>query len=700
MDTTRVRGACRRRQPPGSFAGVRHAPLALVLFLLPASARAQQWNSPDARALADRAIVRRVGAAADTTLHDYRAQAHGFLFFLGAFGEGLTEPPRLIKADQLELEVYWKAPGASKQRIVGWRDRAELPTDIVYHQDHLGIVQNGFGKSIRLGGGDEVQDVPHPLAVGGPQLYDYAIQDTLTLTLPDRQVRVVQLAFRPKEFRASRIVGTAYLDLSTGDLVRLAFNFTPAAYRDASLEDVSVVLDNALYAGRWWLPRHQEIEIRRHAMMLDLPARGIIRGRWDVDGYQFNTGLTAGLFTGPEITVAPKAVRDSFSWRQNLDSAEAAVAEPVRKNDLAALRSEVARVAGRHALSSWRRNGLAVRSLSDLLHVNRVQGVVPGAGWIWRGDEGTLEGRVRASYGFADRHVDGAVSVRLALGGRQVSAEAYREVRDVADRPVVSPVVNSIASQEFGDDYGDYARVSGGRVTLDGSLGGRATWRLGLARETPASLIVRAAPMSGEYRPNPALGGPTVNLVTVALTRAGAGLAVRRDHAFDLSLEAGGIEGGGQYARVAGAGQLLLPLGGTRLLVRGEGGAASAALPAYRTFVLGGRGTLLGDDFREWGGRRVALLHVEWRIPVPFPSISLGAAARTPGSITVAPFIATGWADAPVANTPWGATPGTRLTSGVGLEWLGVFRLEVGYGTQSRHTHVALDVTRDFWSVL
>ncbi|MGH7606362.1 MAG: hypothetical protein ACREME_03400, partial [Gemmatimonadales bacterium] len=121
---------------------------------------AQEWNSQAARALAHRATERRVRAAGDTALRDYKASAHGFVFFLGQFGDGLTEPPRLVKADQLELEVYWKAPQLSKQRIVGWRDRAELPTDINYHRDHLGIVQNNFGRVIRLGEGDEVRDVP------------------------------------------------------------------------------------------------------------------------------------------------------------------------------------------------------------------------------------------------------------------------------------------------------------------------------------------------------------------------------------------------------------------------------------------------------------------------------------------------------------------------------------------------------------
>jgi len=120
-------------------------------LVVAAPAAAQAWNSGGAVALAQRAIARRSQAAADSALRDYKAQAHGFLFFLGQFGEGLADPPRLIKADQLELEVYWKAPASSKQRVVGWRDRAELPTDISYHRDHLGIVQNNFGAALGCG---------------------------------------------------------------------------------------------------------------------------------------------------------------------------------------------------------------------------------------------------------------------------------------------------------------------------------------------------------------------------------------------------------------------------------------------------------------------------------------------------------------------------------------------------------------------
>jgi hypothetical protein len=79
--------------------------------------------------------------------------------------------------------------------------------------------------------------------------------------------------------------------------------------------------------------------------------------------------------------------------------------------------------------------------------------------------------------------------------------------------------------------------------------------------------------------------------------------------------------------------------------------------------------------------------------------VSFGV-ARTPAHITLAPYVAAGWADRSVVGTPWLATPEVRVTTGVGVEWLGVFRVEAGYGVQSRRMHVAFDVTRDFWSVL
>ena len=663
----------------------------LLLVVLPAGASAQAWNGDSALALARRAIERRARAASDTALRDYKAQAHGFLFFLGQFGEGLTEPPRLVKADQLELEVYWKAPQLSKQRIIGWRDRAELPTDINYHRDHLGIVQNNFGSAIRLGEGDEVRDVPHPLGASGIDVYDFALGDTTTIVLPQRAVRVAALRVRPKNFASAAIVGTLFVDLESAELVRMAFNFTPKSYLDAQLEDVSIVLDNALWEGRFWLPYRQELEIRRRATWLDIPARGIIRGRWEIDGYVFNLGLAASWFRGEEITALPKAERDSFPWPGPLSAAIQDIAGPVRQNDLQRVRAEVSRIAGRRALTGLKRQRLGARSLSELVHVNRVEGLAAGAGFVWRTPDDGFEIRGLGSYGFADRAGKGIVAV-TSMDGLELAA--YRQVRDIGDGPVIAPLLNSIASQEFGDDYGDYYRAIGMRVGLRRGIGARGEWHVAAAHEHIASLAVRAAPATGRYRFNPAVHDGYNSVGTLTLRRRSEGFAVRRDVAGEATLELSN-----HYTRVSGAAHVLVPLGPSRILTRVQFGMASAGLLPHRAFVLGGRGTLLGDGFRQWGGRRTALVHVEWRTPVPFVRISAGP-ARTPTTLTLAPYAALGWAAEPIPGTPWQATPGTRATLGLGAEWLGLLRVEAGYGVQSHHLHLAFDITRDFWDIL
>src|SRR2546426_502400 len=383
----------------GRMRVVLAAALALGVLVRPAPAAAQAWNSDAALALARRAVVRRGGAVADSSLHDYKAQAHGFLFFLGAFGQGLADPPRLVKADQLELEVYWKAPASSKQRVVGWRDQAQLPTDINYHRDHLGIIQNNFGAAIRLGEGDEVRDVPHPLSPAGPDIYGFA------------------------------------------------------------------------------LPYRPEIASRRRATWLDVPVGGIIRARWEIDGYVLNLGLANSWFAGDEITFLPKAERDSFPWKEPLGAALQDIAEPVRQNDLERVRAEVEQIAGRRILTGLKGRRLGVRGVSDLLHANRVEGLTAGAGLVVRGGGERRELRARASYGFADHRAKSALSAVDRRGRSALEVSVYREVRDVGDAAVIAPLLNSFASQEFGHDYGDYYLADGGRITYRHGIGVRSEWR-------------------------------------------------------------------------------------------------------------------------------------------------------------------------------------------------------------------------------
>jgi hypothetical protein len=673
---------------------------ACLVLLVPAGILGQDWNSDAAEVLVARGIAQRAVRQGDTTLTDFRVRAHGFVFFLGQLAEGLREPPRLVKSDQLMLQVYWKAPDRSKQVILGWRDRADLPTDIQYHRDHLGIVQNNFSDRIRLGEGDEVRDITHPLAPDGPALYDYALTDSVTLYLPDRAVRVKKVLVRPKDFSEPRVVGSLYFDVETADVVIFQFSFTRSAYLDNTLEDIPILLENGLFEERYWLPYRQEIEIRRRTKWLDLPARGIIRGRWEIEGYEFNVGLPDGLFRGSEIVAAPKAVRDTFTWDEPLHAAIQEVAGPVMTVDLEEVRGQIAETAGAAAMSGLASTRLSVGSISDLLHFNRVEGLAPGLGTIFRPGSKTTEIDIWGSVGISDERAKGRLGVSHRIGGLTLEARAAREIRDVSDEPVISPLLNSVLAQEVGNDYGDYTLLNEAFVGLRrdfGVLGGIA---VSAGVQHSESVAVVATPATGTFRVNPPLGVGTLAVARLTVERRSPVLAVRSGVSGAVTVE-GGTGEGRQYLRLRGTGHAHVSVGATRVVLRVLAGWGSSDLPPYRTFVMGGRGTLVGEEFRRWGGRHTVLGHVEWQLPVPVPAIPLGPFVNTGRRVILSPFVAVGWAGGGVDGLPWQPSEGVRPVAGISLEWFHrFFQIDFGVGLRDGDVSLVVDVTRDLWGIL
>ena len=659
---------------------------------------AQAWNAPVAIALVRRAVDQRAAVEADSTLLSYRTRAHGFVFFLAQVGEGLTEPPRLIKADELDVEVYWQAPNHSKQVVLGWRDGAFLPTDIEYHRDHLGIVTNNFGDVIRIGEGDEVRDAIHPLSHGGLGLYHYALGDSLTIRTGSGEVTVREVQVRPRSFERPLVVGTMFIDTETAELVRFRFSFTPSAYLDRQLEDITIALENARFEGRWWLPYRQEIEIRRRVSYFDFPARGIIRGRWEIEDYDLNVGVPAEVLAGPPIGGLVRPQAGDSGWDEPLSEAIADVAAPINAQDMEALRVEVERIAGSRALGGLPSSRLATGSLSDLARVNRVQGLALGFGAVI-GIGGRVRLLPRIGYGTSDERLTGGLTLLAGAGATQLSIGAGREIRDFADVPVISPVLNSLLAQEAGDDYGDYVLLDAATAGVRHRLDGRTSVELQLGVEESHSVDVASTPANGAYRPNPPLGAGTFGVVRTSVERASGGMAVERDLQGRLSFEAG--EGDGEYLRLAAEGRWLTAAGPGRLLTRAYAGAGTDGLPAYRSFALGGRGTLLGEPFRAYGGRSMALAQAEWRLEVPVPALPLGSFASTGRHLTLAPFVAAGWSERPLANLPYVETDGVRPVAGLAAEWLmGLLRFEVGVGLRSGEVGISIDVNRDWWGIL
>jgi hypothetical protein len=684
---------------------------ALILFavvLASGTLHSQQpWNDQRTRDLVERATERRASQLADTALVDYMATAHGYVTFLAQFGEGFPEPPKIVKADELGLEVYWRAPDLSKQRIIGRRDTLLLPTDINYHRDHLGIVQNNFRNIIRIGEGDEVRDVPHPLSPVGLEVYDFAIRDSLQIRLGSRVLDVYEVRLRPKDDKQPRAVGAVYIDRETGEVVRMAFSFTRAALIDKDLEDVSVVLENALIEGRFWLPRRQEIEIRRTGSWLDYPARGIIRGRWEICCYQVNKGIPASYFAGPEIVMAPpseRAQKPSPFSGQILDSLPPDV-RAVTDEDVRKVQEEARALVREQALARSRSLSMSARHVSDLARFNRVEGLALGTGLLQR-IGGGLDVAASGRYGFSDQQAKGrgAIEYRTGAGSSLVLA-AERDYRDVSDEQETSMARNTIAAQEFGSDYTDTYDVRG--ISLSGSLarfGWRPSFRAAYERHDP--LAVNARPANGQFEPT---------IPATKLHETSLALALDRP----TSITVGGFELGahlgasgihreswapalrGQFLRPSLSIDLQKPFGTSRLLLHtiAAGVFSGDTIPPQHLVYLGGPTTGPGYEFHEFVGRGGFSQRVEYRFLAPFVPIPLGRFGRAPATITLAPFATTVWIDRSASFKP--ARQGWYPAVGLGaLTVFDVLRLDVARGLRDGRWAFSVDIGRDFWSVL
>jgi hypothetical protein len=669
---------------------------------------AQPWNDARTRDLVTRATQRRAALFADSGLADYTANARGYLTFLAQLGEGFLLPPKVIKADELSLEVHWRAPNFSKQWIVGRRDTLLLPTDIQYHRDHLGIVQNNFPDIIRLGDGDEVQDVPHPLSPSGLVAYDFAISDSLRLEIPGKAFDVYEVKVRPRDQTAAAAVGALYISREDAQVVRMAFSFTRAALKDEQLEDVSVILENSLIEQRFWLPRRQEIEIRRSGSWMDFPARGIIRGRWEIRDYVVNTGdtLTARA-PGPEIVLAPAPRRARHTWpaesivEQLPNDVRLATGDDVRRVQ------EEARSLVRQQMLTRRRGVLpAARGFSDVVRVTRAEGLSAGAGLQTRFGSGwsmALSGR----FGFADRESKGRVTVGWERGdGLTIGVRAFREYRDAGDEPEMSRVASSIAAQEFGADYSDPYDVRGLGVTLRSPRGAAARWRFDAGYEWQRPVSITATPSFGRFEPllNVRRGwGPRIALAVERPRIANPEGTEWEAHA-EIRLARVLGDTVARYIRQSGA-AAIYPRWDRNLTIRFAYGSVRGPgpEPVYDRFLLGGPVSLPGYAFHQFASEGFASLRVERRFAAPFPAIPLGRWGRVPGSVTLSPFV--GGAFLGDVSSPRGADPGPPWGNypflGVAvLPFFELVRIDVARGLRDGRWLVTADVSRDFWPIM
>ncbi len=658
------------------------AAVALGLCTAPAPAQEREaWNDARVLELVRRARLERHSTLVDTAFRSYRGEARGYVYFF--IDRPDSDERTLVKADQVALELFWSAPNETEQRIVGLRDQKVLPTNIHYHLDHLIVVLDDYGDQIRLGDGDEVDAVLHPMAPGGPAVYDYLLADSLTLRYGAgaEEVRVYEVRVRPKNPDGDGFLGSVFLDRAAAAIVRMSFTFTPASYVDPYLDYIRISLDNSLWLGRHWLPYRQEAELRREIPELDFLAGSIIRGRWEIGGYEFNEELPSMAFTSPRGVVAlPREQREAFPFERGLfDDLEQEGLAPTPS--LEEIRAQARQILTGRTLTGLSPYRLHLRSFSDALRYNRAEGLFVGGGIHLRPQADAL---LRLSAGYAVGRERPSFSLSATTPPDRVVPVldiSWDALRDLGTLPGNAPVLGSLGAALGGEDFLDPYFARGARLTFRGALPGVGPeLALGWERHASAERV-----LSGDRRDVRPVAegilGSVEGRVPFPLPGSGQGSVAGTvgrlgDRSFGSLLALGGWRRDGP---------------GREWKLRADlaAGAATWRTPPQMLFLLGGQGTLPGYDYRSFVGRRFWMTRLEATHPLRPPWVGIRA-FTTLGATQLA------GATLPAA---WAATDsdGVRASVGAGLS-LGwdVLRLDVARGLRDGRWEVMFSVDSRF----
>ena len=636
-----------------------------------------------------RARAVRQRAAVDSAFRSYSADARGFVYFL--LDQEGTSDRTLIKADQIALKIYWKAPSHTRQHILGRRDEKRLPTRVKYHLDHLTVIQDDFADRITVGDGDEVRAVVHPVAPRSEELYDFRLADSLTITLlgASEAIRVYEIEVRPRDFQKAGFLGSVFVDRATDAIVRMRFTFTAASYVDPQLDYIRISLENSLWEGKYWLPHRQQIEIRRETPIFDLPAGTVIQGRFEIGGYSFNPDVRDEFFRGRRVTAAPPSEQEAFPFEEELH-AEIETEGFAIPPDLDEIRKKVVEEAVTAHLSGLGRIRLFLPSASSVLRYNRAEGLFFGGGLSFQATPTLL---LRGLAGYAAGSGDPVMSLSATPGGRLSGMElrmAWNDVRDIGPWRGISGAMNSIAAILLDDDYLDPYLVSGASVAYAREVGGVRVHLAGRWERHGGVRSIAEEDGGGETRPLLSVSrGDAAALAAGASTGDGTG-GLHLDATVTL----------GRFEETAYA-RLLGTLGWTHrrsspdVALTGSvrvGGATTKA-PRQELFLLGGRGTLPGFDYRSFSGDRVwlASLHGSWALRRPW--------------LVLKGYGSSGGSDhrgAPPLD--WGTAPtgGTLFSAGLGvaLFW-DILHVDAGRGLNGGGGwEYGLSITRTFWKWL
>jgi hypothetical protein len=270
----------------------RTAPRDTSLLATPAQV-ASAYEDAAARTLVARARAARVGQDSSLIAYDATAKRR----FTVNFGLGASGPERLLVRSEGASRVRWRrgvgahidvlaARTAIPLAYSGARVLSDMLDDnpVPYFPGREGLV--GFSEVVRSRNRHQSPMI-HPLEDGAESVYRYATGDSVSLNFPDgRHIRLREIRVIPRGPRYDLIVGSLWIDESSGQLVRAVYR--PAAEMDIaqmardddphSFDDVptlvkplifpmsatisAFIVEYGLVNERWWMPRVQTIDGR------------------------------------------------------------------------------------------------------------------------------------------------------------------------------------------------------------------------------------------------------------------------------------------------------------------------------------------------------------------------------------------------------------------------------------------------------
>ena len=657
---------------------------------------ASPWDAPYAVDIARGAVEAREYSFSVGKLKNFRARAEGHVYFQSDVGDrGRTY---LVRADQVALRVAWSAEYGSQQTIVGRRSQRFFPEDIHYHLDHLSVLLDNFGDYISLGDETEVKDVLHPAAPGALDFYEYRLVDSMEIRIPSKKrSRLYKLEVRPRDLDVPGVVGTMFVERDSKAVPRMSFTFTRASYIDTRVDYILVTLEAKLLEGEFWLPDRQQTVIRRRVRWLDFPISGVIQTVVRVTDYELNDPTPPDFPYGGRISSFPEGMlREYDEWNTDLYAHAPDRWEPVPSLD--DVSREAREIVESRYLSGRSPVRLYVPGVSNVLRSRRAEGWLLGGGVSVTANAASSV-TAWAGYGFARKQAEWRVGYSYEVGSGGIRVDGYQSrYTDIGPFTAASGVISTLGFELRGDDFTDpYFRHGAGVEAWWAALGGRMSLG-GLYEEQ----------VSAELVADPAFGGPPPRPVRPIEDGRMFELQGRFDLAFgpaiglnwvtELSGDVGWLDADDQsYTRwllelTAVGGD---PSTGPEYGLHGAVGIGTGVLPAQRLFLLGGRQTVPGYDFRDWTGDKVAYLSFIYSYPV----VQNWVRVRVIG--------AGGWTDIGDVSRAGARVLGTKdsygvrgaLGGGLGL-FFDVLRVDAAHGLRDGVWEWFFSVNPAFWPAL